>query len=171
MILQAFVGYMVKLFFQRPQIGGAANDSPVRHTKNKIAETEMIGHELLDLVEQHSRVFRQEKSPYFFCPAFVGNGVRLEQYGDILVRVPDSFSQLESGFPIDLAFTREFHVGYHTEHVVSIGLEVFPCFFVRAAMDDFGAGAHPQQLVSGVHALGDQLLGMLEYGRVNQGEV
>ena len=158
-----FPRHRFELLFERAQIRGAAYFTAVRHTENELAETEVLDHELPDFLQQQRRGLDRERHTQLGRFAGEINRVGLQQNRNVEVRGADSFSQPNPGVWILLAFARKFDVRDDAQYAVLVVLVVIPGFFVRAAQEDFGAGAHPQQLVRHVHPLGEQALVMLEH--------
>ncbi len=158
--------HILQLLAQTSQIRGSSDLMPVRGPENKVAETEIFGHEPPQRESEIGRILGHERQVQSLGFCFVIRRQGLQHDGQFGIFAPRGFREPDARAVIGLPFAREVDIGNDAQDVFLVGLKIVPGFLIRAAEQNLGPRHRSEEFVREVDAFGNQPLGLVEKLRI-----
>ena len=136
------VGDDLKLFFERLQIVSMADFRSIAHPEDKVAEPEIVQHEIPQIMPEPWRGFLDKRGTDCPCPFGEFRVAALQEDWYVFMLFPDQLGEGNSRFPILDTSTLEVDIGDDPQYEILVLLVVLQCFFKRRTEENLRAGPH-----------------------------
>ena len=156
-------GNRMEHLLQRLQVVRTAQSGAVGQPEDEVAEAEVLGDEVPELLEEHRRALELEGGSHLFGQRLVLAAARLQHDRDVRLLFAHEARELHAGPWGELAAARELDVGDDPEDVLPIGLEELPRLLEGAAEEDLRPRLEAHQLVREVDPFGHEVVRVVDH--------